>query len=146
MLVLGAGGAARAIVAEAKRRGAEVIVSNRTPKRANELASDLGVSAVPRKKIRHLQFEILVNATPVGMVPAIDASPVSQELLQGKIVFDAVYNPPLTKLLREAAEVGATIIPGTEMYINQAARQSELYTGTRPGLKMMKRLLGLETE
>jgi len=86
-------------------------------------------------------FDILVNATSVGMVPLVQHSPVPRHLLRKKIVFDAVYNPPVTRLLREARSAGARTIPGTEMYVGQAAKQFELYTGQRPDQRLMRRLL-----
>jgi 3-dehydroquinate dehydratase/shikimate dehydrogenase len=141
ILILGAGGAARAIAYEARKRGAEVFVWNRTSKKARALAGELNVQAVSTSGLPRLQFDILANATPVGMTPDTGVSPATGEILSGRIVFDAVYNPPVTKLLRDAASVGATVVQGTEMYINQAARQSELYTGRKPSLRVMKRLL-----
>jgi shikimate 5-dehydrogenase len=139
MVIAGAGGAARAIAFEARRRGAEVHVANRTASRAKKLARELGVfywsgdGQVP--------CDIVVNATSVGMAPHIQATPLPKHVLRGTVVFDAVYNPPMTKLLREAKSMGAKIVPGTEMYINQAARQFELYTGRKPDVHLMKRLL-----
>jgi len=149
LLILGAGGAARAIVYEALVRGAHVLIANRTKKRAEQLVHDLRpvaardrLKTISHKEIRHLGFDILVNATPVGMFPRVDALPISPELLGGKVVFDAVYNPPLTKLLREAGRRGARTVSGTKMYVGQAARQFELYTKKRPNRAVMERLLG----
>lgn len=141
MLIVGAGGAARAIAYEAKQRGAEVFVANRTEKKARALAKDLHVRCVPNASLGQNQFDIIVNATPVGMTPRVNFSPLPKSMLKKKIVFDAVYNPPMTKLLRDAKSVGAEIIQGTEMYLNQAARQSELYTGLKPSLRVMRELL-----
>jgi 3-dehydroquinate dehydratase/shikimate dehydrogenase len=141
LLIIGAGGAARAIAFEAKQRGAIVLIANRTEAKAQRLAREFGLGHVRMAQIRSAPFDILVNATSVGMVPNVDESPVPKKILKGKIVFDAVYNPPMTKLLRDAKSVGATIIQGTEMYLNQAARQFELYTGIGPRLHTMRRIL-----
>jgi shikimate 5-dehydrogenase len=88
-----------------------------------------------------VRCDVLVNATSVGMYPGIDESPVAGRRFGKSFVFDAVYNPAMTKLLREAKAAGATVIPGTEMYLNQAALQSRLYTGVAPNAALMRRLL-----
>jgi shikimate 5-dehydrogenase len=93
------------------------------------------------KEIRSIFFDILVNATTIGMAPNIAGSPAPASMLQGKLVFDVVYNPPVTELLRAAAAVGAQTIEGTEMYINQAARQFRLYAGIAPDMDAMKEIL-----
>jgi 3-dehydroquinate dehydratase/shikimate dehydrogenase len=144
VLVVGAGGAARAIACEARLRGAHVLIANRTERRARKLAREFGLTHVPLDALHEAAFDILANATSVGMIPRINESPVPKNLLRGKVVFDAVYNPPMTKLLRDACDVGARVIPGTEMYINQAALQFELYTGRRPSRAMMRTLLSFD--
>jgi shikimate dehydrogenase len=142
MLILGAGGAARAIAFGAKQRDAEVFVANRTERKAKALAQELHVAFVPNASLGQYLFDIIVNATPVGMMPKVNASPLPQSMLKKKVVFDVVYNPPMTKFLRDAKAVGAEIIQGTEMYLNQAARQSKLYTKVEPSVPVMRRLLG----
>jgi 3-dehydroquinate dehydratase/shikimate dehydrogenase len=142
VLVIGGGGAARAIVFEAQRRGAHVIVANRTGKKAKRLAAEYGCVSVPMKDLRKATFDVLVNATAVGMAPDTGKSPVPATILRrGTVVFDAVYNPPITRLLREARDRGGRIITGIEMYLNQAARQSRLFTGRRPDIAKMRSLL-----
>ena len=79
--------------------------------------------------------------TSVGMHPDIDAMPIPAEKLRGILVFDGVYNPPETKLLRTAAQAGCITIPGIEMFINQAAEQFRLWTGIDPDLKLMQEIL-----
>jgi shikimate 5-dehydrogenase len=91
--------------------------------------------------LRDIEFDILVNATSVGMVPHVNESPVPKAILKKKIVFDAVYNPPMTKLLRDAEAAGSRVIHGTEMYLNQAALQSAMYTGRKPKLALMRKLI-----
>ncbi len=141
MLILGAGGAARAIVHEAIKRGCAVTIANRTGSRAQQLARATGARSIAWKEMVRQRFDIIVNTTSVGMIPHINRSPISPREITAQVVFDVVYNPPITKLLRDAQRRGATIIPGTEMYINQAARQYVLYTGRTPSLAVMKRAL-----
>ncbi len=145
VLVVGAGGTARAIAYEAKRRGASVIIASRNEKKGKRLAREFGLASLPLEGIGRVEFDILVNATPVGMVPETDRSLVPSGLLRGGVVFDAVYNPPMTKLLREAGASGATIVGGTEMFLNQAAIQSRLFTGRVPNLRAMRRVLASVT-
>lgn len=141
VFIIGAGGAARAIAYEAKQRGAEVLIVNRTMARASHLAKEFGLEAVKMANLRSVKFDILVNATPVGMFPDINESPVPKTILRNKVVLDVVYNPPMTRLLRDARSVGARIVQGTEMYIGQAAAQSHLYSGVRPSTAFMKNIL-----
>jgi len=143
ILVLGAGGAARAVVSEGLARGASVIIANRTARRARDLARAFGIDSVPWAVAATQEFDILVNATPLGMVPHTGTSPFAGgPSLAGKTVFDVVYNPAVTKFMNESEKAGATVIGGTAMYLNQAARQSELYCGRKPSKARMKRLLG----
>jgi 3-dehydroquinate dehydratase/shikimate dehydrogenase len=142
LLVLGAGGAARAIVYEACRRGASVYIANRDPGRARAVAIEFGATVVNTGELSSARFDILANATSVGMFPVVDSSPVPRSLLRsGMVVFDAVYSPPETRLLREAREAGAQTVSGLEMYLNQAARQSKLFAGRAPDRLLMKRTL-----
>jgi shikimate dehydrogenase len=141
MLVVGAGGAARAIVYEARSRGAQVVVANRTADRAKRLAEDFGVLFMEWGEVRAGDFDILVNATPVGMVPDVQSTPLPLTGCAGKVVFDAVYSPPITRFLREAQAAGARTVPGTEMYVRQGARQFRLFHRTSPDLRLMRRLL-----
>jgi 3-dehydroquinate dehydratase / shikimate dehydrogenase len=141
LLVLGAGGAARAIAFEAARRGAAVSIANRTASRARALARELRVRFQPLESLTSEAFDIFANATSVGMAPRSHQTPVAAKLLRGKVVFDAVYNPPLTRMLKEASQLGATIVPGTEMYVNQGAAQFKLYTGVKADIRAMKRIL-----
>jgi 3-dehydroquinate dehydratase/shikimate dehydrogenase len=144
MLIFGAGGAARAVAFSAKQRGADVTVAGRTDSRARKLAADLNVGFTAYKHLNKVPCDIFVNATPVGMTPEIGRTPVPKSLLTGKMVFDVVYNPPVTRLLKEAREAGSVVVPGTEMYCRQAAKQSELYSGKRPPLTRIRKLLGYD--
>ena len=141
ILIVGAGGAARAIAFEAKRRGGQVVVANRTDQRARDLAHNLGVQSTSFGNLDADPYDIIVNATPVGMVPAIGQSLLPGRKLRGKVVFDAVFNPPMTRLLQDAKRGGARIISGVEMYVNQAMMQSRLYSGVIPDRALVRKLL-----
>ena len=141
LLILGSGGTARAIASEAHRRGAEVIIAGRSMNRARALARELDLRAVPMEEAGEMDFHILANATPVGMAPNVKATPIKAHHLRNKVVFDAVYNPAETKLLREARRLGARTVSGTEMFLNQAAIQFELFTGCRADRTVMRRTL-----
>ena len=143
VLVLGAGGAARAIVAALVRAGAHVTVSSRTVERAEKLANELGCKFCDWQA-RHsvAQCEIVVNCTPVGMHPNVDESPLHAGFLKpGLVVFDTVYNPEHTLLIRDAEVRGCSIVTGVDMFVRQAAKQFELFTGIAPPLEGMRELL-----
>jgi len=140
VVIVGAGGAARAIAGEAARRGAEVFVANRTIARAESVAQALGVNCATLEEIPSLQPSILVNATSVGMWPATDASPVAEIPSSVRLAFDVIYNPSVTKFLNDALAAGATIVTGVEMYTRQAVEQIRILTGRKPGGSAVKRL------
>ncbi|CAL5437108.1 unnamed protein product [Camellia sinensis] len=132
-VLVGAGGAGRALAFGAKSRGARVIIFNRNYERAKALAQAVSGEALPYECLnmfRHENGMILANASAVGMQPNIDQTPLSKEALGAyELVFDAVYTPRNTRLLREAAEVGTTVVSGVEMFIRQALGQFKLFTG-----------------
>jgi 3-dehydroquinate dehydratase/shikimate dehydrogenase len=142
VMVIGAGGAARAIAYEAQRRGASVTIANRTEARGRKLARSLDIAAIRLADIPAHRFDIMINATPVGMIPDTRRTPLPDRWVHASVVFDAVYNPPMTRFLHDARKNRARIISGTEMYINQAALQYQLFAGRNPDLKEMKRALG----
>jgi 3-dehydroquinate dehydratase / shikimate dehydrogenase len=139
MLVVGAGGAARAIAFEAKRRGADVRITNRTIEKSRRLARELGALSVSMNDAGYA--DVLVNATSVGMTPHTSATPVPRKYIRSRLVFDAVYNPPVTRLLRDAKKNRARTVSGLEMYVNQGARQSRLWTGKEPDVALMRKIL-----
>ena len=128
ILVLGAGGAARAAVFGLKERGAEVFILNRTAETGQKLARSAHARSVKRADLKKLSFDVIINATPVGM-GNVRESPLSGEEINAKYVFDMVYDPIETRLLKLAKERGAETIPGMEMFVHQAARQFEIWTG-----------------
>ena len=129
VLVLGAGGAARAAVFGLKSKGAEVSISNRTHEAAQKLAREAEAKAVKRELLAKTDFDVIVNATPLGMAGHKVASPLAPEEMRAKLIFDLVYNPIETPLLRAARQNGLNIITGVEMFVQQGARQFEIWTG-----------------
>jgi shikimate dehydrogenase len=136
-VVLGAGGAARAVVYGLLREGASVTVLNRTRERAEELAEALGAQAAGGlDELEALDHQILVNTTSVGL--RTDESPVPASALRpGSVVMDAVYDPEETRLLRDARTRGATPIGGKWMLVHQAAAQLELWSGQEAPIDSM---------
>jgi len=129
-LVLGAGGAAKAIVHGLSAGGATVLVANRTRERAEQLANPLGVGVVDWNARHDTGADVIVNCTPLGMHPHVDDSPFDAAALQpNMVVFDTVYNPEYTRLLVDARAAGCTVVTGIEMFLRQAAVQFKLFTG-----------------
>jgi 3-dehydroquinate dehydratase/shikimate dehydrogenase len=129
VLVLGAGGAARAAVFGLKEKGAEVHILNRTPESAKELAAQAKAKVFKREQLIKTDFDVVVNATPAGMHGSKVQSLLEPDELRARLVFDMVYNPIETPLLHMAREKGIAVIPGLEMFVHQGARQFEIWTG-----------------
>ena len=128
ILVIGAGGAARAAVFGLKERGSEVYILNRSLAHAKKLAHQARARIVKRPDLKKLAFDVIINATPVGMGNSRE-TPLQDKEINARYVFDMVYDPAETRLLKLAKERGAQIIPGIEMFVHQAARQFEIWTG-----------------
>jgi len=128
VLVLGAGGAARAAAFGLKERGCEVFILNRSVAPAQKLARQAKARTVKRPDLKKLAFDVIINATPVGMANSRE-SPLNENEINAKYVFDMVYDPAETRFLKAARERGAQVIPGIEMFVHQAARQFEIWTG-----------------
>lgn len=142
VVVLGAGGAARAVVFALSEKGAKVTILNRTVERAKRLAQEVGAKWGPLSDISKMKMDVLVNATSVGMYPEVDETPVSKEIFRpGLVVFDMVYNPLETRLLREAKEAGCECITGLEMFVEQAKEQFELWTGKDAPTDLMRQVV-----
>jgi len=148
VLILGAGGAARAVAYTIVRDARETVILNRTKEKAEALARELRETF--GDKVRHgalckrsLEKEIkdadvLINATSVGMHPQENETPVSRKLLRSDLtVFDLVYNPPETRLLREAKATGAKTINGLSMLVHQGALSFEIWTGKKAPIDIM---------
>ncbi len=128
VLVLGAGGAARAACLALQEEGARIHVAGRTPERAGALARRFGGSAIPFPVRDVSGFDLVVNATPVGMWPGTDGTPLDPSLLSpAQAVFDMVYNPEETALLRAAKGLGCRTVGGMAMFVRQAALQRAIW-------------------
>jgi 3-dehydroquinate dehydratase/shikimate dehydrogenase len=140
--VIGAGGVAKAIVAGLSDAGAKITIYNRTVERGEKLAAEFNCDFAPLDDLPNVKAKLLINCTSVGMYPNIDETPIPQEYLKkDMVVFDTVYNPPQTLLLKQAEEKKAKTIDGLTMFINQAAAQFKLFTGNPPNLKLMRKTI-----
>jgi 3-dehydroquinate dehydratase / shikimate dehydrogenase len=142
VLVLGAGGVSRAVMYGLQRRGAKATIANRTRSRGQYVADAFGARCV-EWAARHLNdIEIIINCTQVGMHPNVDESPFNKSHLKpSMIVFDTVYNPESTLLLKEARSHGCRTVTGVEMFIRQAALQYLLFTGKEAPEPLMRETL-----
>ncbi|MGH9476830.1 MAG: shikimate dehydrogenase [Terriglobales bacterium] len=129
ILVVGAGGAARAAVFGLRARGAQVAIFNRTRAHAQKLAAAAKAKVVGKADLQKLSWQAIVHATPVGQYPNEGESLLASDEIHAPVVFDLVYNPLETELLRRAKTAGAQTINGVEMLVIQGARQFELWTG-----------------
>jgi len=140
VILVGAGGAARAIGFSLKDKGAVLSVVNRSHEKGEGLARVLGCRFIPLNRMDAITGDILIQTTPVGMGPHIDLCPVSPEILKpGMVVMDLVYRPVETRLLRMARERGCIAVSGLRMLIYQAAEQFRLWTGVDPPVSLMER-------
>jgi 3-dehydroquinate dehydratase/shikimate dehydrogenase len=140
--VLGAGGTARALAFGLRHRDATTYILNRTVERAERLAKEVGCQWGPIGHLGRLEYDVLANTTSVGMHPKVDETPVPAELLRkGLVVFDAVYNPPATRLLREAEAAGCITVSGVDMFVSQAVAQFEMWTGRPAPVEVMREVV-----
>jgi 3-dehydroquinate dehydratase / shikimate dehydrogenase len=139
VLILGAGGAARAVAFALAQSGAAVCICARRPHEAESLAKDVGGEAVLRARLGKEFFDAIVNATPIGMFPAIERSPLAARELNCRLVFDLIYRPLETRLLRLAARRGIETVSGLEMFVAQGTAQWEIWTGQRAPVAAMRR-------
>ncbi len=145
VLVLGAGGAARAATFGLKERGAEVYILNRAAERGQKLARQAGAKTIKRQDLKKLSFDVIINATSVGMGTA-NVSLLSADEMNARLVMDLVYNPVDTKLLRTAKEKNIAIITGVEMFVHQGARQFEIWTGKPAPVTEMQNVVVAELQ
>jgi len=141
VLVLGAGGAARAAAYAVRGEGAEVIITARREAAARALARGVAAQVVPWDSADSLEVDTVVNATPVGMYPHVDSTPIDLARLRVRVVFDMVYYPQDTRLLNEARGRGLTTISGLEMLVAQGARQFEIWTGLTAPRALMEQVV-----
>jgi 3-dehydroquinate dehydratase/shikimate dehydrogenase len=137
VLVAGNGGAARAAAFALSDGGARVSITGRNPDRVRALAKACGGEAVLPEQLKNLHFDALVHATPLGMWPHVGEC-FFEDRIPADLVFDFVYTPEQTVLLQRAAAQGCEIIPGVEMFIEQAARQFEIFTGEAAPRQVME--------
>ena len=137
--IIGAGGVARAIAFGLKERQAQITIINRNYERAQSLATDVGCLVRKFDETQAFDTDILINATPVGMFPKINETPIDKNKLKpNMIVFDTIYNPIETKLLKEAKAQGCKTINGLSMFVHQAAAQFKLWTGQMPSVETIE--------
>ena len=139
VLIIGAGGAARALVYGAVKAGAAVAIANRTSERGRRLADEFGAKFLIPSELAEFAPEVLVNTTSQGMTPHVNSLPIAEEFLDSSmVVMDIVYNPLNTCLLEAAEKSGALTVDGLEMFVGQGALQFELWTGGKAPLKIMR--------
>jgi len=142
--VLGAGGVARAIVAALMHYGCELTVYNRTVKRGRQLAEEFGAAFDGLDNLDRLDAEIVINCTSIGMYPDVDCSPLAPLVKIPpcvKAVFDTIYNPVETRLIRQARAAGCAAITGLDMFVNQAVAQFERWTAKPAPRQVMREVV-----
>lgn len=140
VVVLGSGGAARAIGFGIVSEKGRLTILGILKDEGELLAKDLGVDYCPLSEFKKIDCQILINATPVGMYPDIEAVPVQRDdLKKDMVVMDIVYNPLKTRLLKEAGDIGCTTIDGVSMFVYQGAFQFELWTGKKAPVDVMRK-------
>lgn len=140
--VIGAGGVARAVVAGLTDVGARITIYNRTVSKAQSLAKEFRCKAAGMEAINDLDASIIVNCTSLGMHPNEKSCPLPPEVIsEDMTVFDTVYNPLETQLLKYAKQAGATVVNGAEMYIYQAMAQYKLFIGNDPKEELVRKIV-----
>jgi shikimate dehydrogenase len=138
--IVGAGGGARAIGFGIHQEGGRLTIINRSGQRGEQLADDLGCDFKLLAEVKKLSYDIVINATPIGMTPHEDRTPVKPELLEGgTVVMDTVYNPLKTRLLKDADKAGCRTIDGVSMLVHQGAFQFEMWTSQKAPVEIMRR-------
>jgi 3-dehydroquinate dehydratase / shikimate dehydrogenase len=143
ILILGAGGAARAAAYALRAEGAQVILTARREKEARRLAKAISAQTVSWSGADNLEVDAVINATPLGMAPHVDSIPVNLARLRTRVVFDMVYYPLETRLLAQARGRGLTTISGLSMLVAQGARQFEIWTGDAAPRALMEQAVRL---
>jgi 3-dehydroquinate dehydratase / shikimate dehydrogenase len=138
-LIFGAGGVARAAAFALARAGARVGICARRERAARELAKAVGGEALPRRALRSESFDVILNATPIGMHPHDRVSPLSPRELNCRVVMDLINRPQRTQLLNLASQKGLVTISGVEMFVPQGVAQWELWTGQRAPESLMRK-------
>lgn len=141
-LVLGAGGVARPIVYGLRNRGALVTVASRTKARSDKLAAAFDCKAIDWEARQRVQCDGVINCTPIGMHPNVDESPLAKTFLKPmSLVFDTVYNPESTLLIKEGRDRNCNVVTGVEMFVRQAMLQFKLFTGQEANYQLMREVV-----
>ncbi|HJN07219.1 MAG TPA: shikimate dehydrogenase [Pirellulaceae bacterium] len=141
-LILGAGGAAKAVTHALQTRGTKVVIAARKKNRADELAKHFHCEAVEWPARHKVRCDLLANCTPVGMHPHVDESPYhGDHLVRSMLVFDTVYNPEQTLLIKQAREKDCHVVTGVDMFVRQASIQFQLFTGEEPPTDIMRQAI-----
>jgi 3-dehydroquinate dehydratase/shikimate dehydrogenase len=142
VLMLGAGGVARAVAHTLHRAGAILTIANRTTERGHDLAQSVGCRAVDWTARHNVLADVLINCTSVGMHPHMDESPIHNSYLKpGLTVFETIYTPEQTLLVKEARSRGCHVLTGVDMFVRQAGLQFKLFTGHDAPLDLMEQLV-----
>lgn len=139
ILLVGNGGAARSAAYALMERGAKVAIVGRNPDRVRSLAKACGAEPLLREQAEARKFDAMIHATPLGMYPHTDGCFFSGAI-PAEVVFDMVYNPIETALVRRATDQGLTVISGLQMFLEQAARQFEIWTGATAPRSVMEKV------
>ncbi len=130
VLLVGAGGVGCAVAYYISSRGGKILYFNRTKMKSQNLQKEFGGTVIAEKDLQELKIDMVINTTPVGMYPLVKYSPLKKTIFTpNQYVFDLVYNPVKTQLLKDAKHAGAKVISGIEMFTGQALRQIELFSG-----------------
>jgi shikimate dehydrogenase len=142
VIILGAGGTARAALYGVVREGGHPVIVNRTDGKGRELAQDWGCPYESLKNIGKIKADILINTTPVGMFPHTDEKPLQDDVLTRYAwVVDVIYNPLKTSLLQAAETAGCRTLPGLDMFVYQGAEQIRIWTGQEPPRALMRQVV-----
>lgn len=140
--IIGAGGAAHALAHGIKINKGYITIINRTRERGEKLAELFNADFCRLDQIKEKKFDILINATSLGMTPDIDTSPAEKQLLKkNMIIMDIVYNPIETKFIKDAKKIGCTTIDGLSMFLHQGINQFELWTKIKPSMDNLRQTI-----
>ena len=145
-LILGAGGAASSVAYGLTQLGSDVVITSRNEERSNALAERFNCRTVPWEERQNIRAGVLINTTPIGMHPKVDESPYEKRHIdRGMVVFDTVYNPEQTLLVKYAREQNCRVITGVDMFIRQAELQFRHFTGQEAPKEVMRNQLKRST-
>ncbi|MEZ6093514.1 MAG: shikimate dehydrogenase [Pirellulaceae bacterium] len=139
VLIIGAGGVARTIAYGLKKKGAAVTITARDFRKSDQLANELKCQTIDWSGRKNFDCNLIINCTPVGMYPEMDESPFEADWFDSRtVVFDTIYNPEQTLFIKQARKAGCETITGVDMFVRQAAKQFELFTGQPADIDLMR--------